>query len=320
MAGTTTLRFACVFLMAGCASSPGGSVAPGDSGSQVRIAHLGSPGGDAAGFAALRSAFMERNPGYDVRFHGSATWLARASAPRVVFVQAGETQGLVLRPAGAASSDLAVGDIILLRPGQELRTEAPVDFVAFSVESALPAGLPTFVRPDWDPQITDTPGGCATETGAYRRVLLTWLERNGPYIFHGLNAHRVRIMDSFTHYHPRVDGFDEFYLVQMVQPGARILTSEAVAAIEARTVGAGDTAALFRSTELFVGDLVYLPRGTIHRGLDGVLAQVITTPGFRPGAEIGVDHHLRAINESLGLTGDRALPFHLQGSQGPVVR
>ena len=69
-----------------------------------------------------------------------------------------------------------------------------------------------------------------------------------------------------------------------------------------------------------VGDLVYLPRGTVHRGFGGVLAQIITAPGFRPGAEIGVDHHLRAINGRLGLTGEDALPFREASASRAVVK
>ena len=44
--------------------------------------------------------------------------------------------------------------------------------------------------------------------------------------------------------------------------------------------------------------------------MGGVLAQVITVPGFVPGAEIGVDEQLVRINERLGLTEERALPVH----------
>ena len=77
------------------------------------------------------------------------------------------------------------------------------------------------IRPDWDPNITDIPGGCATETNAYRRILLTWKQEVGQYLYHALNAHRVRIMDSFSHYHPVEGGFDEFYLVQMALPDAQ---------------------------------------------------------------------------------------------------
>jgi len=58
----------------------------------------------------------------------------------------------------------------------------------------------------------------------------------------------------------------------------------------------------------------------IHRGLGGVLAQVITVPGFRPGAEIGVDHHLRAISEKLGLSGDEMIPYHADAATEALVK
>ncbi|MEM7305338.1 MAG: hypothetical protein AAF682_01645 [Planctomycetota bacterium] len=301
----------CLALVCACA-------APAERG--VRIARLAAPGGDPEGFAAVRRALVANNPGYDLRFHGAARGVAAATAPRVVFVQNGEARAVVEAAASPEGSDVTVGDIVLLRPGEVLAADAPLDLVAFSLPEPLPADLPTYVRPDWDPGITDTPGGCATETGAYRRILLTWLADNGPYLCHALNAHRVRITDSFTHYHPADGGFDELYLVQMVQPGARLLTSEAVDAIEARAVSADEVPGLFHERGLRVGDLVYLPRGTIHRGLGGVLAQVITIPGFRPGAEIGVDHHLRAINEKLNLRSEEGLPYHRKGSQEPIVR
>ena len=182
------------------------------------------------------------------------------------------------------------------------------------------AELPSFLRPDWHPGITDTPGGCATERGAYRRVVLTWLRRNGRFNYRALNAHRVRISDSFTHYHPLDGGFDEFYLVQMLQPGARLLTSTRTEDIVAESVRADEVDELFESHELRKGELVYIPRGVVHRGLGGVLAHVITAPGFVPGAEIGVDHHLRAINEKLGLRGKRALPLHEAGARRAIRR
>jgi len=70
---------------------------------------------------------------------------------------------------------------------------------------------------------------------------------------------------------------------------------------------------------LSVGDLVYLPRGVVHRGLGGVLAQVITVPGFIPGAEIGVDHHLRRINEQLELEGPTAIPYNREASRTAII-
>jgi len=284
-------------LAAGCVAS-----APRSS---ILVAHLA--GGDGAvALEPIRAAFREANPGYDLSFRPRTRAIVATDAPLVVFVHCGETTGSV----GAADSALGVGDVVLLRAGETLDTRDGVDALVFRLPGQLPADLPSFLRPDWDPRITDQPGGCATETGAYRRILLTWMAENGPYLCSALNAHRVRIMDSFTHYHPRKGGFDELYLVQMAQPGARVLTSDAVAAIESRSVRAEEARELFDVTPLRAGDLVWLPRGTIHRGLGGVLAQVIAVPGFRPGTEIGVDAHLAALNERLGLTGDAALPVH----------
>ena len=55
-------------------------------------------------------------------------------------------------------------------------------------------------------------------------------------------------------------------------------------------------------------------------GVGGVLAQVISVPGFRPNAEIGVDHLLLTINRRLGLSGDDALPFNAEASTREVVK
>ncbi|MBX2816028.1 MAG: hypothetical protein KTR24_08520, partial [Saprospiraceae bacterium] len=173
---------------------------------------------EPAGFEELRRAFSERNPGYDVSYHHRISKLNGTPTARVCFIQDGGGTMTI----GSQSSKFSVGDIIMLDAAEEFSTDSLVDVLAFMVPEELPVEIPSFVRPDWDPNITDTPGGCATETNAYRRILLTWLDKVGPYQFHSLNAHRVRIMDSFTHYHPKQGGFDEFYLVQMALPEARL--------------------------------------------------------------------------------------------------
>lgn len=293
-----------------CACS-GGDGSP----SGMLIAHLGR--GDGTGLAAIQEAFVAGNPGYGLDYTAGARHFPPTADTRLVFIQAGETRGYV----GDKTSDVAVADVILLRPSEDLRTDAAVDALVFTVPEPAPQTLPTFLRPDWDPNITDVVGGCATEEGAYRRLILTWAEENGTYLYHGLNSHRVRITDSFTHYHPVEGGFDEFYLVQMVQPNARILTSSMTAKIvDPQSVTAKDAASMFEETPLAVGDLVYLPRGTVHRGVDGVLAHVIAAPGFVPDTEIGVDHHLRRINGLLGLQGEDALPFHVPAAEAAVVK
>ena len=304
-------------LLIGCSGMPqfGGDRTP-----RISIAHLGLDDGDPGGFAALRSAFRIRNPGHDVSFLRNSRTLLPYSRTRAAFVQEGESRAEISGGAAYRSSNLTPGDIVVLRPGEGLLADSPLSFVIFEVPSSPPDAVPGYIRPDWDPTITDTPGGCAEEEGAYRRILLTWKPEVGPYIWHGLNAHRVRITDSFTHYHPVDGGFDEFYLVQMVQPEAAILTSPHVDAIEARDVDRELASHLFRKDKLAVGDLVYLPRGLIHRGLGGVLAQVITVPGFRPGAEIGVDHHLLAISEKLALSDDEMIPYHADAASEALVK
>lgn len=273
-------------------------------------------------FAALAAAFARANPGHALDWFPGIAELGDAPRPRVLLVQNGATRAHVQRAAVAeAESEVVVGDVLVLSPGESVRFDGPVDVLAFTVPDDLSPEVPRVIRPDQDPRITDTPGGCATDAHAYRRVLLTWLDRNGPYTFHGLNIHRVRMDDSFTHYHPLEGGFEELYLVQAVRPGAKVISSERTFDIlRPETITRADVGELLEHTELQVGDLVYLPRGTAHRGIGGVLAQVITVPGFVPGSEIGIDHHLRAINERLGLAGEAALPYHEQGSLAPVIR
>jgi hypothetical protein len=308
--GRSLLRLAFLSLALGCAAT-GGDVAPG-----ARVARLGAS--DEA-IADVRDLFVRRNPGYDLESRAALRELDESLVSRVVFVQAGEASVEIGR--SRAASPVRVGDAILLRRGESLSCEPPIGALVFTVPDDFPAALPRVIRPDFDPRLTDTPGGCATEKDAYRRLLLTWRLENGPYVYRALNAHRVRIDDSFTHYHPVRGGFDEFYLVQALLPGGRLLTCDATARIEGETgITREESPGLFSRRTLAEGDLVYLPRGVAHRGLGGALVMVITVPGFVPGAEIGLDHHLRAINERLGLEGENALPLNGAASIGPVKR
>ena len=285
----------------------------------IQVVPLDQGGGQM--LEPLRRAFRSRNSDYDLHWHPRLESRVAGERTEVVFIQTGEgtleLSGALRKPE---RSEVAVGDIVVLRPGERLEVTGELGALRFDVPTPPSVELPAFIRPDWDPAITDTPGGCATETGAYRRVLLTWLGKNGPYLYHALNAHRVRIVDSFSHYHPVEGGFDELYLVQMAGPESRLIVSERLARIESPDlVAREEVGELLTEIPLRVGDLVLLPRGTMHRGLGGVLAQVITVPGFVPGAEIGVDHHLNAINQRFGLGPDEALPFHQAAAVSPVV-
>ena len=288
----------------------------GQSETDVQVVRLGQA--DKQAFKKIQRDFSSRNPGYQIDFLKGVKKVASSDLKRVLFVQEGQPE---ITLSTGLSSEVTVGDILMLSPGVSLEADSALSLLQFIVPSAFPSEVPSIIRPDWDPNITDVPGGCATETNAYRRILLTWKKEVGEYLYHDLNAHRVRIMDSFSHYHPVDGGFDEFYLVQMALPDARIITSNDVDLITNPSKVTRDQASkLLHTTSLKVGDLVYLPRGVMHRGVGGVLAQVITIPGFIPGSEIGVDHYLKAINESLNLDKDHALPFHADGADSPIVK
>ncbi len=282
----------------------------------MQIVHLGQ--GDGEKFEKISASFAERNPGYDIKYLESIERLPAHDFHRVLFVQQGQP---TVELSSGLNSEVTVGDIILLEPGISMTADSALSLLEFTVPTEFPDNVPKIIRPDWDSNITDIPGGCATETNAYRRILLTWKQEVGQYLYHALNAHRVRIMDSFSHYHPLEGGFDEFYLVQMALPEAKIITSNQVSAInQPNTVSKTQAMDLLRSTPLEVGDLVYLPRGVMHRGIGGVLAQVITVPGFIPGSEVGVDHHLKAINQRLNLSQNEALPYHVDAANAPIIK
>lgn len=281
--------------------------------SQMRITKLG-PQLDQE-FSLISQTFALRNPGYELFYEHSVSSIEAQDYQQVLFVQQGQP---TVSLSSGERSKTSVGEIILLAPGISMTADSALSVLRFRVPAGPKQAVPALIRPDWDPKITDTPGGCATDSNAYRRILLTWKKEVGPYVYHALNAHRVRITNSFSHYHPIEGGFDEFYLVQMVQPDARILTSSYVSEIEkAADIDPALIPQLIQTTPLAIGDLVYLPRGVMHRGMGGVLAQVITFPGFVPGAEVGLDHHLKTINT---LSDTDSLPYNIEASQGPIIK
>ena len=282
----------------------------------MQIVRLGQADGKV--FKKIKADFVEKNPGYDLKYLKGIEGIEGLDDYRVLFVQEGQPE---IELSSGLASVVTVGDILLLNPGISMTADSALSLLEFTVPIAFPDNVPEIIRPDWDSNITDIPGGCATETNAYRRILLTWKQEVGQYLYHALNAHRVRIMDSFSHYHPLEGGFDEFYLVQMALPDARIITSKQVSTItQPGAVTSSQARGMLKSTPLEVGDLVYLPRGVMHRGIGGVLAQVITVPGFIPGSEIGVDHHLKAINQRLNLSQNEALPYHVDAANAPIIK
>jgi hypothetical protein len=267
----------------------------------------------ARGLDPLRQALTRHAPGYGLDWWVDGYQASRAAV--VLFAQEPDGFGGV----GERTSPLTRGDVVVLQPGEALDAPLQAGLAIQLPASAEAAGLPTFLRPDHDLRFTDRPGGCAEEERAYRRILLTWSDAVGPFVLRALNCHRVRMDDSLSHYHRPEGGFDELYLVQEVREGACIWWGPAEPIVAERAATAAEARALLRREEVAVGDLLHVPRGTVHRAVGGVLAQVITVPGFVPGAELGVDHHLRRLAERFEL-GPEELPFRAASSEREIVR
>ncbi len=269
----------------------------------VTVAHLNASSNSAD---SIISHFESANPGYRLSWETGVSTL-KVSQPSVVFVQSGEGTA----KGNRWTSPFGIGDLLRAPEDEKIILDPPADLLIFGLPAPLDPELPAIIRPDWDGKITDTPGGCAAEEDAYRRILLTWQASKGPYLSHQINAHRVRIRDSFTHYHPVNGGFDEFYLVQEAPPGARLIVGENLQDIlEPSRLTKEEAKQLLKEIPLKKGDLVYLPRGVAHRGVGGAVVQVITVPGFVPGAEIPLDDAIRKINKQFELDPNEALPNH----------
>ena len=295
------ILFATVLLSANCPLLQDAALPP-----DVVVAHVsGSKRGE--GVAELNQRLGQVAPGYSVVVHDASSPLP-PGAQGVTFLQGeGEFVG-----EGSQPLSLRIGDMVIHRSDgpSSIRTGDELVSFVLPTDVMIDPDIPTLIRPDFDPRLTDRPGGCATDPGAYRRLLLTWNPERGPYVLHGFNCHRVRIDDSFSHYHPVEGGFDEFYLVQEAPAGARLIVSRRTSELLAGAVEAGDVDELIRSIPLEAGQLILIPRGVTHRGLGGAVIQVLAIPGFLPGQEIPMDEAIRKVNGRFALIGDRALPVH----------
>jgi len=196
------------------------------------------------------------------------------------------------------------GDLVFLRENQRLSTESSIQVLELRMSSPLPSGLPTFVG---FAETTHQDGGASSGWETRRIDVLDWQPGEVP-AYGDLNVKLVQVDDAPTHYHPEEGGFDEIVFVCEAEPGAGVLLSTEREAIEARNVERGDVPTLFRPLALSAGDVLFVPRGLVHRPRGRSSAVVIALPGFVPGGEVRLDDDLRAINATLNLEGDAALP------------
>ncbi len=146
--------------------------------------------------------------------------------------------------------------------------------------------------------LKDTAGGCSFDFEPVRRLPLTWYvdypgQKGDGVNF--VNAHVVNIPEelSSTHFHPvrPLNGGlpqTEMYLVLDPQDYGIVNKDrdpEILLFPDLRDLRQYERHALKR------GDLVYIPPGVGHRGLD-VFVNVLTIPGFKPHNEIYIDQDI----------------------------
>jgi len=146
--------------------------------------------------------------------------------------------------------------------------------------------------------LVDTAGGCSFDFDPYRRLPLTWYMDHPGQQGDGVNfvnAHVVNIPQelSSTHFHPhrsQVGGLPQTEMYLVLDPKPHGLDDKGR---KASIILYPDLRDLTRYEQhaLEPGDLVYIPPGVGHRGLD-VFVNVLTVPGFKPHNEVYIDQEI----------------------------
>lgn len=163
------------------------------------------------------------------------------------------------------------------------------------------------------PYLIDTAGGCSFDFEPYRRLPMTWHLAGPDQAGDGLNfanSHVVNIPQelSSTHFHPS----KPLERGGLVQTEMYLVLDPATAGLDNKERKAGillypdlRNLSRYEEIELEPGDLVLIPPGVGHRGLDSFV-NVLTIPGFKPHNEYYIDQHI------LDATGGEA-PYNPEG-------
>jgi hypothetical protein len=146
--------------------------------------------------------------------------------------------------------------------------------------------------------LLDTAGGCSFDFDPYRRLPLTWYMDHPDQQGDGINftnAHVVNIPSelSSTHFHPhssKIGGLPQTEMYLVLDPKLHGLDEKGRTPSIILYPDLTDLTR-YEQHELKPGDLVYIPPGVGHRGLD-VFVNVLTIPGFKPHNEVYIDQEI----------------------------
>jgi hypothetical protein len=188
------------------------------------------------------------------------------------------------------------GDQMIACGGEEIRVRGRLRCLTLEKADRTVSHISTARRLRY---LVDTAGGCSFDFDPFRRLPLTWCldhpgQRGDGVNF--VNSHVVNIPRelSSTHFHPpqpRIGGLPQTEMYLVLDPKSRELEARGR---EASIIVFPDLTDLHRHEQcrLAPGDLVYIPPGVGHRGLD-VFVNVLTIPGFKPHNEFYMDQDIR---------------------------
>jgi len=146
--------------------------------------------------------------------------------------------------------------------------------------------------------LVDTAGGCSFDFDPYRRLPLTWYMDHPGQQGDGVNfvnSHVVNIPQelSSTHFHPlksEVGGLPQTEMYLVLDPRLHGLDEKGRKASFITYPNLRDLSQ-YDQQSIAPGDLVYIPPGVGHRGLDAFV-NVLTVPGFKPHNEVYIDQEI----------------------------
>ncbi|MGM0485679.1 MAG: hypothetical protein ACQESR_02840 [Planctomycetota bacterium] len=203
--------------------------------------------------------------------------------------------GYATKQAGSYEPIMA-GDQVIARGEEEVSVRGRFRCLTLEKTDRTESHISTARRLRY---LVDTAGGCSFDFDPFRRLPLTWYldhpgQRGDGVNF--VNSHVVNIPRelSSTHFHPaqpKIGGLPqtEMYLVldgktQQLEAHGRKPSILVFPDLTDLTQ--------YQQHPLEPGDLVYIPPGVGHRGLD-VFVNVLTVPGFKPHNEFYIDQDIR---------------------------
>lgn len=275
----------------------------------LAVVHDGLSGLNALARPAVKSILERRRQGSYIGDYANDLWkLEHVERPWTenVFVERAleslfrlcAASGYSVKASGSFER-IMEGDQIILSADQELRVRG--SFACLTLETSKKAHIPapSVMRLRY---LKDSSGGCNFDFDPFRRLPLTWQLSAPGEAGDGVNfanSHVVNIAreTSPTHFHPQRPiggGLPQHELYLVLDPAAYGLQTHGRSA---SIIVFPNLADLRRYEEIRLrpGDLVSIPPGVGHRGMD-VFVNVITVPGFKPHNEYYLDADVARVS------------------------